>query len=1106
MQLYTSNRLEQLIQTLGQLIRSRPLPPLEAEIILVQSQGMARWLSLSLAQQLGVWANAHYPFPRALAWQAFRACLPDLPETSLYEPGILHWTIARLLPDYLEHPAFAELRHYFAHDDSGLKHTQLAQRIARSFDQYVIYRPQMIQAWEDGQEEHWQAILWRAIHEDMLVAERESGNENHPVSHRAALHQAFLQALDSPQPFTQLPKRLHIFGISALPPFYLDVFSALSSRCEVYIWLLNPCQEYWGDIVSDSDIANIDLKQERQRRSHAEHGNEGGQRLTAEEQYFTTGNSLLASMGKMGRDFIDLLNDYYPESQEFFVDPGNDTLLHCLQSDILSLQEAGRDAPVHPIEATDRSLQIHNCHSPLREIEVLHDQLLGMFEHDSQLQPGDVLVMMPDIESYAPLIEAVFATTPDRKRRIPYSIADRSLRQESRIIDSFLELLKLPHSRLTLVQVMGLLEVEAVQKRFAWSPADIDKLQGWLDNARVRWGIDADSRSELDLPAFTENTWTFGLERLLLGYAMPNQDQLYQGILPLDAVEGQDSAILSQLLEFTDALFAAAGSLNNALPPAQWVATLQVLLAQFFAQDLDSQNELQRIRDALKQFANDTLMARFDTPLSPQVVQDWLASALEHSDHPSGFINGKVTFCAMLPMRSIPFKVIALLGMNDRAYPRSQRAPGFDLIAQQPRRGDRSRRHDDRYLFLETLLSARDTFYLSYQGQSIRDNSAQPPSVLISELLNYLEQGFQPSKPKTGSILDQLITQHPLQAFSPSYFSTPPESDARLFSYAQEYTPAAQQLLAQRKPLAPFIAPPLNPPEASWRQITAQQLVRFFQNPSRYLLQQRLDIYPEQQNAPLEEQEPLEFIGLDKYQLDTHLLEKALNNEELINYYPVVKASGQLPPDPIGRIHYDKLCGDIENFAEQLRPLLTEQLAPLEVTLNLGNTRLSANFSRIYTQGLLFYRPAKLKSKDLLNAWIYHLLLQDSPPAKNRQTYPRTTHLLGTDQHVQFAPVNHSRLLLGALIKLYLQGLSAPLTFFPDTSLAYAEKLFHQKDPEAALKAAESAWLGGWYAGESDDAHYRLCFRQGLTLDKSFQSTAKTVFMPLLKARSEERR
>jgi len=1074
MYLYTSNRLEQLIQALGLLIQQQPLPPLEPETIVVQSQGMARWLSLNLAQQLGVWANAQYPFPRAMSWQAFRACLPELPETSLYEPSILHWTILRLLPDYLGHPAFVDLQQYFIHDDNGLKHTQLAQRIATSFDQYIIYRPEMIQNWEEGKSEDWQAVLWRAIHDDYASQETQ-------ISHRAAVHQAFLTALQSQQTLTQLPQRIHIFGVSALPPFYLDIFSALSLHCEVHVWLMNPCQEYWGDIVSDTDIANINLKQERKH----------GQNLTAEEQYFTTGNSLLASMGKMGRDFIDLLNEYLPEELPLFAEPGMDSLLNCLQSDILHLREAGQSVPQHKVRADDPSLQIHSCHSALREIEVLHDQLLAMFERDSDLQPGDVLIMMPDIESYAPLIEAVFATTPEEKRRIPYSVADRSLRQESRIIDTFLELLKLPQSRLTLAQVMSLLEVEAVQKRFDLSPANLDKLQVWLDNAYVRWGIDASSRAELDLPAFAENTWKFGLERLLLGYALPNQDQLYQGILPLDAVEGQDSAILSQLLDFTEALFTSTQALKTERTPNEWVEMLQNLLTQFFLVDLDSQNELQRIRDALNQFANDTQMARFDKSLSPAVILDWLSQALEHNEHPTGFITGKVTFCAMLPMRSIPFKVIGLLGMNDSDYPRSHRAPGFDLMAKQPRRGDRSRRHDDRYLFLETLLSARDTLYISYQGQSIRDNSEQPPSVLVSELLNYVEQAC-------GSlILEHIITQHPLQAFSPQYFN----AESKLFSYAKEYTAASQQLLNERSPLAPFIKQTLSEPEASWQHVSAQQLVRFLQNASRYLLQQRLRIYPEQQSTQLDEQEPLEFVGLDKYQLDTHLLEKALSGEDLQNYYEVVKASGQLPPDPIGSIRYENLCTDISSFAEQVRPLLAEPLPPLDVDIKLGHLNISASFSHLHPQGLLFYRPAKIKAKDLLNAWVHHLLLNAEPKTseldKARKLY--TTQILGIDQSLQFTPIKNPRMLLRALLKLYLQGLTEPLPFFPETSFAYAQKLWQGKGKDAALKAAKAIWIGNDYnLGESDESHYRLCFKQGLELDKRFQGIAKIVFMPLL--------
>ena len=438
--LYTSNRLEKLADLLAGVLKT-PLPsPLTPEIILVQSRGMERWVSLELARRLQVCANIQFPFPNDFVSGVFRNFLPDQEETPLFAPEVMVWRIMKILPPLLKKKGFAVLRHYLSEGPADLKLFQLSQRLADLFDQYLLFRPQMIFRWEKGEEDHWQAVLWR---------EMIPGFEK---KHRAALQKTFLEEIrDSAVRPGTLPARLAVFGISALPRFHVEILAALSQVLEVNLFLMNPCREYWGSLLT---------RQETQKARNSQ-----GKTYPSGATASSPGNSLLASLGRLGQDFFEMIMHFEPREEDRAVDPGEQTLLQHLQQDILFLREydAG-EGEKKEIDPQDDSIQIHSCHSPMREVEVLQDRLLSLFETDPGLLPKDVLVMTPDIKTYAPYIQAVFSVPPDDPRWIPFSLADRGMRQESPVADSFLGLLDLQGSRFEVSKVMAILESPPVQR------------------------------------------------------------------------------------------------------------------------------------------------------------------------------------------------------------------------------------------------------------------------------------------------------------------------------------------------------------------------------------------------------------------------------------------------------------------------------------------------------------------------------------------------------------------------------------------------------------------------------------------------------------------
>ncbi len=1098
---FTSNRLGILAEALAEVLRIPLASPLDEEIILVQSKGMERWVSTELARHHGICANCRFPFPNTFVYEVFRKVIQDLPERSPFDPRIMTWKIMKLLPSCIMKPGFESLRNYLKGSNGHLKRFQLSERIADTFDQYLLFRPEMVLAWEANKEDHWQAVLWRELVECA---------QDHEKGHRAALAKAFLQAVKtSSTGVKEFPERVSVFGISALPRFHMQVLAAISRFAQVNLFLMNPCREYWGDIVSDWEMKRT-------------LNTEGAGDFTPEDLHLEKGNSLLASMGRLGRDFFDLVNEFNCTEIPSFQEPGTGRLLFCIQSDILNLRNRDTGWDQRKLVAQDdTSIQIHSCHSPMREIEVLHDRLLDMFEEDPGLLPRDILVMTPDIETYAPYIQAVFDIPADDARRFPFSIADRSVRKESQIIDTFLAMLDLYGGRFGASHVLAILESPAVRRKFALSEADLALIRRWVKETRIRWGIDGPSRSQWGLPAFSENTWKAGLERLLLGYAMPGQEErTFSGVLPYDHIEGSEASVLGAFLEFAEQLFIDVTSIGQPRTVDQWATTLTGLLDRFFLPDEGTENEVQVIRRTLKDLGDVSASSGsgFDEEIDIRTIRWHLGHHLEKEGFGFGFITSGVTFCAMLPMRSIPFKIICLVGMNDDAYPRQSKPLGFDLIAKHPKPGDRSRRHDDRYLFLEAILSAREKLYISYVGQNIQDNSLIPPSVLVSELIDYIEQGFEIEEKK---ILEEIVTKQRLQAFNPEYF----KKDKKLFSYSEVNCQAARCIsaglrldglrrrtscLEAGEAPVPFISRGLSDPDEAWKTVDLDDLSRFFGNPAKFLLNKRLGIDLEERASILEEKESFDVRGLEKYLLEENLLEKRFSGRDLKDFLPLTQASGRLPHGTVGECIYESLSQGVDRFVQKTEPYIRgATLEPLEVELSLAGFKLTGRIDAIYPKGLVRYRYAKLKSRDRLRVWIHHLVLN----SLKADHYPRASMLAGLRSKGgviewaawEYLPVEKSEEILGKLLKKYWEGLLMPVHFFPQSSWEYAQMLLEKnKSEDDALRHASNAWLGSDYnRGECEDAYYQLCFGDTNPLDSQFQHMAIEVFGPFLSHQKE---
>ncbi|MEM7156368.1 MAG: exodeoxyribonuclease V subunit gamma [Myxococcota bacterium] len=1101
MKVYRSNRVEALLDALTEMLREPAAGPMQSEPIMVHSRAMAVWLSMRLAERFDGWVGGAFPFPRRFVQDLFTGVLgPRADATEGFTRSRLLWSVMAALPELLATPAFEELRRYVATDPRGQARFQLAQRIAEVLDRYAIYRPREILSWDGGADDHWQARLWRAI------VERQGRD------HAPALARDVFRCLDSGDfDRSVLPARISVFGVSTLPPFYVQVLGALARHVPVHMFVLSPSQEYWAELRSGRQALRALRDPETPLPSTTD-----------------LGNPLLASFGGVGRDFQLVLErelDYEEADASLYHEPEAATMLELMQSDVLHLRHRGAETedaedpsrpPPHTVAPDDRSITFHACHSPMREVEMLHDQLLDILAGPKALgiAPHQVVVLMADVDTYAPLVEAVFGREQGEASFIPFCIADRRVRAESPAIEAFHRLLGLVGGRVTVSEILDLLAVEAVHTRFEISADDLDRVTEWVGAAGVRWGIDSQHRGDHGQPRYDQNTWRFGLQRLLLGYGLPGQGrETFAGVLPYDEIEGQDAELLGKLAEFCEQLFDHLARLVTPRTPGEWQEALTSLLDDMLATVGEAAFEHQQLRRSIDGLVTDAREAGFTGSLTLESMRALVEERLEEERPAQRFLAGGITFCAMLPMRTIPFEVVCMIGMSDGAFPRGDRKVGFDLMAERPQPGDRSRRSDDRYLFLEALLAARRRVIVSYVGQSIQDNSDLPPSVVVSELLDVLDESFVAEQ---GSLRDQLVLRHPMQPFSPRYFGADP--DPRLWSYAKAYEEGARALHSEgggdhRIELFEELLPPSEDDEGSEaRPLELDRLVRFFQQPAAQLLKRRLGINLDEWVRDRSDREPMELDPLEQWRAGTEILEHRLDNLPSLRSRELLRGMGLLPLGAAGDSLYEAIAMDTDPIAAVARRLRDgSRLANLPIDLSLTDLRLVGQLDRRWPNAIVHAQYGMVRPKHLLSAWIRHLVLCVlSPSDQTRQSVlVGRPGKPGGAKICRLQPVDDARARLEDLARLYVTGQQRPLLLFPRASFAYVEALREDKGDTEARIAARGAWEGRGFA-ERDDPHLARIFgdqdplHEGFSLlspplvGGDFASLSRRVFGPLL--------
>lgn len=1064
--LYHSNSLDLLAALLARHVRA-PVPGqplLTPEVVLIPQVAMRRWLQATLAAEYGVAANLEFLTPGEFVARALNANVAG--ETDDLDAAGLHWKLYQALRDpvLLAEPPLRALQSYLGGGDA-LKPWALAGELASVFEKYQAWRRDWLLRWDAGADPgDPQAILWRAV-----AAGR---------GYRARRIQDYLDRFEGAgKPMPQgLPPRLSAFATLNISPDVLRVMATQARVGELHFYMPTPVQSYWGDLQT--------LAERLRSGAPDPFGEAAGE------------NRLLEAWGAAGRDFMAVLGSYevvHPAGEiAAYADPEEDTratlveggladsLLHRLQRDLFHRRALPSGELRDELRSDDPSLQVHACHTRLRELQVLHDQLRGLLEDprfDPPLQPREIAVLAPDIDPYVPYLEAVFGGRGGGDDHIPYALADTSPLAGEPLADVFVHLLGLPISRFGLNEMLDLLASAPLAEAAGLEAVDFDRLHGWLQQAGARWGIDASHRGQLGAPADDAYTWQFALDRLLLGHATGSDVDL-AGVAPWIELEGGALDALDRLLRLLRVLAVYQRRLGELLTPAQWrqrlLSLLEALLPTLPTAP-NSQRALERLRKLLNQFADDAAKAGFDDGVPPEVVRAHFAGVLAEADTRAPLLTGGISFGRMVPMRLLPFRVICVLGLNDGDFPRRDPAAGLNQLTAEldtPRRraGDRSTREDDRFLFLQLFAAAQEVFYVSYLGADPRDGSVREPSVLVSELIE-AAAAYHRDPALAGR---DFTVRHALQPFSPAAFG---DGDRRRFSYRRQWYPSAGRMAGERGRLQPWFDAPLPAPvdDATEEELALDTLRRFLCDPAGQFLAQSLGLRLADEVEDVDDMEPLVLAshGPEKRSVQAAVVRATISGDAG-PLYPRLRARGLLPSGALGERQFQ---------AEQLRtrPYASAMLdwmqgQPLEsrrYEVEIDGVRLHGRVADRHPEGLVRLRAGTLNGNAVLGQGLDWLLANAAGDALPLVRFHDGGDA-GPGPHVLPAlTAGAARGALRALLQLRRRGLREPLRFAP-----YTGWVLFTATPDKQRSEGWKQWHGSdrsW--GEANSDAWQLLLR-----------------------------
>ncbi|BGI51239.1 MAG: exodeoxyribonuclease V subunit gamma [Arsenophonus endosymbiont of Ceratovacuna japonica] len=1064
LQVYYSNKLDIHRKFISNFIKSNtPSNPFEQEIILVQNINISQWLQIKFAENLGISANISFSTVITFIDDLCNKSLSNIIQKNSFTKKEMTWKLMTIIPIMINNLEFKAIKKYLNKDIDKHKLYQLSNCISVLFEKYLIYRPLWLESWYknkliDGlnKNQKWQKCLWLK-----LIEFTEKFNQS--KLYLANIYKYFIQNLHTNISIRiNLPKRIFICGITSLPFVYLEVLNAISKYIDIHLMVMSPCRYYWENINNYSFSTKfteykfkhyynihkiINLKKEIPVNIL----------LNKQKKQFLT-NPLLSSWGKLCHDNIYFISQLEQCNKIFsFVDLQSDSLLHKVQRDILELEDHmqfgltkdsyNNSLKKRKLNKQDKSITFHSCHNKLREVEILQDYLLRLFEENTTLKPKDIIVMVHDIDSYVPYIQAVFGNVSP-ERYITFSILDQKDKQTYSIFQTFISLLNLPHSRFTAEEVLSLLEVQSIARRFSIYDDELLLLRKWINESGIRWGLNDEHISKLGLPGFKQNTWNFGLKRMFLGYAMDSNIGIWNKILPYDECIGLSAQLVGKLSAFIDLLDNWKDILNHERKLSEWLSLCQLLLNDFFEPDEQNESILINILQQCSKIIKVGIEAKYEDNVPLSLIRDELITYFNDKKINQSFFTGAMNFCKLLPMSFIPFKVICLLGMNDLTYPNLRFPLGFDLMDKQPQCGDKNYQDDDRYLFLEVLMSVSQLFYISYINNTMCDNKYCHPSILVNELLNYISQSFYLDGDEyinidnsSDRIKEYLVIKHTQVPFALENYL--PNNIHQ--SYATEWLSAAKKKGNLKSKFCTLLSPIINNNE-----ISLNHLLSFYKHPIRFFFQQRLKVNFSNKEIQIPDHEPFIVNNLQRYKFNKLLIKAIIYEYSLDELFIILRSTGKLPVKHFGKLYWEKQMKNMFLLANKIKKNYHECFNK-SFNEKFDNIYLVGQLKNIQQNGIIRYRPANLTINDGLSLWIEHLIFCLTVGLGESYYWGN----YNSEWCFKSVDPSNAKLYLQQLIDGYQKGLNSPLPLFNKSAWKWLMSCYDQKNNQFDFNSSD---------------------------------------------------
>lgn len=1079
--IHRAHRTDRLADELARLLAT-PLPdPFAEEVVVVPARGVERWLTQRLSHRLGatagsdgVCAGVRFTSPRSLV-----AMLTGTERTDPWDPDRLVWPMLATLDDVVAEPWAGTLaRHLGVAADDGdpaLEHRRdrrysLARRLAGLIAGYAVQRPALLAAWRAGQDTdgqgqpidadlRWQPELYRRL---------EARVDAPPPDVR---HADVLARIRAGEPLA-LPDRLSLFGHTRVPVTEVELLAAVGEVREVHLWLPQASAASW----------------ERLRPALAD----GPVLRERDDSPLQVAHPLLASLGRDSRELQRTLTMLNPATDAGVEEPDADprtpsTLLGWLQHDLRADVEPDAAARAGRVVADDDvSVQVLACHGPARQVEVLREVLVGLLADDPTLEPRDILVMCPDIEAYASLFEAGFGLAETVRGGHPahglrVRLADRGLARTNPLLDLAARVVEIAGGRASASEVLDLASTEVVRRRFGFDDDDLEQIALWVAESQTRWGLAADLRAPFALAGYPHNTWRLGLDRLLLGVGMSEHGQRrFADTVPVEDVGSADIDLAGRLAELVDRLERSVRAMLAATRASEWLAALGDAVDGLGAvgrddawQRAQADRELAAVADAA---------SGSDVPLRLADVRTLLQQRLGGRATRANFRTGALTVSTMVPMRSVPHRVIALVGLDDGAFPRIAAVDGDDALARHPRTGERDVRAEDRQLLLDAVLAATERLVITYTGADEVRGAARPPAVPVGELLDALDVTA------AAPVRDRVVVQHPLQPFDARNFTAGAltrERPPAPFSFDRGALAGAVAAGGPRRLPAPFLAAPVAD-AAPWRPdgdhaVGLADLQYFFAHPVRCFVRRRLDIA-----LPWEEDEPsdaipVELDSLQVWEIGDRVLTRVLAGADLAEVEAAERSRGAIPPRQLGKPVIEKVHAMVVPLLEASAPARATPAEAVDVTLDVDGIRVTGQVPDVRGTTIVRVSYSRLGPKPRLAAWLDLLALTVGHPGTQWNALVFGSGGKAGPQLSQLGPVEeeNAAVFLAELLDVYRRGMREPLPLPVKTACTWAQT---PGDDWTRGGAAYSDWHSGRFPGEQDDAYHQLVWGPSLPL------------------------